>query len=173
MIFWHVGGAIFIARTVFKDPRLDLRFLAFGAILPDLIDKPLGTLFFVDTFGTGRIFGHTILLAGLVLIGVLVFTRRGTAARRSWMMVPFGIATHLVLDIPLENKTLWWPFLGLEFPPFEYNRFTDLIDYLADSPWVIAQELLGLGYLIYLWRKSRLGNPANRRRLVKTGQLPA
>ena len=42
MLFWHVGGAVFLFRALFKDPDVDLRFLMAGAVLPDVIDITVG-----------------------------------------------------------------------------------------------------------------------------------
>ena len=38
MLFWHLGGTTALARYAFRDERMDLRMLALGAIMPDLID---------------------------------------------------------------------------------------------------------------------------------------
>lgn len=171
MLFWHVGGALFLGRWVFRDPSMDLRVLVLGAVLPDLIDKPIGSVFFTSYFGTGRIYAHTLLFAVAVLFGVMAVTRRGSAARKRWMALPIGVFLHLLLDMPLDSATLWWPALGLEFPSFAKGALVDLVAYLLRSPWVVAQELLGLGYLIGLYRKHRLGEPERRRELVDTGHL--
>lgn len=173
MIFWDVGGAIFIARTVFKDPRLDLRVLALGAVLPNLIDKLLGSVIAVDHFRAHRLYAHTILFTGLALVAVLVITRRGSDARRSWMMLPFGVATHLILDIPLEAATLWWPFLGFDFPADEPSALGPLLTGRLSRPLVVAQELAGLAYLLYLANKGNLRQSENRQLLVRTGRLVA
>ncbi len=172
MVFWHVGGAFFIARWVFRDPKMDLRVLALGAMLPDFIDKPIGSLAFHSYFETGRIYGHTLLFAVLLLAGVMVLTRKGTAARRRWMALPIGAFSHLLLDFPLENVTLWWPFLGFEFPAFEDGAFSDLLSYLSRSPWVLVQEAIGLAYLVGLYRRSGLSDPEKRKQLAATGTLP-
>ena len=172
MLFWHLGGGLFLGRWVFRDPAMDLRVLAFGAVLPDLIDKPIGSILFTDYFETGRIYAHTLLFAVAVLTGVMVVTRRGTTARKRWMALPIGVFFHLLLDMPLDAGTLWWPVLGLEFPSFAKGAFIDLVAYLLRSPWVVAQELLGLGYLVALYRKHQLGEPERRRELVGTGHLP-
>jgi hypothetical protein len=172
MIFWHVGGAVFAARWIFKDPTMDLRVLALGAVLPDLLDKPIGSLLFHGYYGTGRIYGHTLLFAVLVLGGVMVFTRRGTGVRKIAMALPIGILIHLVLDIPIANETLWWPLFGLEFPEFEFGAFSDLLGYLGRNPIVIVQEVVGAAYLAYLWRKAGLGDAGRRRELLKRGRLP-
>jgi len=150
---------------------MDLRVLVLGAVLPDLIDKPIGSVFFTGYFGTGRIYAHTLLFAVAILFGVMAVTRRGSAARKQWMALPIGVLLHLLLDMPLGAETLWWPALGLEFPPFAKGALVDLVAYLLNSPWVVLQELLGLGYVIGLYRKHGLGEPERRRELVDTGRL--
>ncbi len=151
---------------------MDLRVLALGGVLSDLIDKPIGSILFIDYFETGRIYAHTLLFAMLILAGVMALTRRGTAVRKRWMALPIGVFLHLLLDMPLDAETLWWPLLGTEFPSFAEGAFVDLVPYLLKSPWVIVQELLGVGYLVALYRKTQLGDPVRRRELVETGRLP-
>ena len=36
--------------------RIDLRLLLIGSLLPDIVDKPIGTVLFRSTFENGRIF---------------------------------------------------------------------------------------------------------------------
>lgn len=74
LLFGHLGitlGAFIGLRRLI--PRLksviDLKYLAIGALLPDLIDKPIGKVIFASTFANGRIIGHTLLFSCL-----LVFT---------------------------------------------------------------------------------------------------
>ena len=43
--------------------------VALGAILPDLIDKPLGHLLLNETLNNGRIFFHGLLAAGVFMLG--------------------------------------------------------------------------------------------------------
>ena len=171
MILWHVGGAVFLARWVFRDPTMDLRVLVLGALLPDLIDKPIGSVLFASYFDTGRIYAHTLLFAAVALTAVMLATRRGSAARKRWMALPIGVLLHLLLDMPIDAETLWWPVLGLEFPSFAEGAFVDLLAYLMRSPWVILQELLGGAYLVFLYRQARLGDSEPRRQLLQTGTL--
>ena len=151
---------------------MDLRVLLLGGVLPDLIDKPIGSVLFTDYFETGRIYAHTLLFAVLVLAAVMTVTRRGSPSRKQWMALPIGVFLHLLLDMPLEAELLWWPLLGTEFPAFAEGAFVDLVPYLVKSPWVVLQELLGLGYLVYLYRKMRLGDAERRRLWATTGKLP-
>jgi hypothetical protein len=171
VFFWHVGGAVFLARWIFRDPAMDLRVLVLGAILSDLIDKPIGSVVFTGYFDTGRVYAHTLLFAAAVLGLVMASTQRGTPTRKRWMALPIGVLFHLLLDMPIDPETLWWPVLGLDFPAFAEGRLADLVVYLLKSPVVVIQELLGLGYLVALYRRAELGRPEQRRKLVEAGTL--
>lgn len=169
-MIWHIGMTLAMARFIFGDPRMDLRVLVLGGILPDLIDKPIGSILLVERFGSGRVFAHTLLFAALLMTVVLVLTRRGSTARRRWMALPIGSLLHLVLDIPIDPAVLFWPGLG-GFPRSRYPGLSQLGPYLNSHPWVIGQELVGLGVLIWLWRKAGLGSSVRRRRFMATGVL--
>ncbi len=66
MLFWHVGATIALIRYAFRDEAMDLRFLALGAVLPDLLDTPIGFVFW-STFGSVRLAAHSLLFATLTL----------------------------------------------------------------------------------------------------------
>lgn len=170
MVFWHLGGSLFIARWVFRDPGMDLRFVAVGAVLPAVVDVPLGSL--VAGYDTHRLYGHTLLAAVGLLFGVMIATRRGASARKRGIGLAIGVFTHLILDVPLENETLWWPFLGTTFPASEHPPLADLIGHSLSDPIVLLQELIGVAYLIGLVRKTGLGEASERRRWAITGTLP-
>jgi membrane-bound metal-dependent hydrolase YbcI (DUF457 family) len=174
MLFWHVGGSIAIFRYVFRDPKVDLRFLALGAILPDLIDKPLGTMLFPALFeGNGQVIGHTLLFSLALMSLVLVTTRRGRLRRR-WMALAVGSLTHLLLDAMwTAQATFFWPAFGWEFPPGIPEYWSGFLARLFTNPWRILQEVIGLGYLIYLYRKARLGDPERRSELFRSGRVAA
>ena len=94
--------------------RIDYRFVALGALLPDIIDKPLTWLLFPDAFNDDHIFGHALLLPLSLLLLGLFFARRGDARP---FLVGAGALTHLLVDpVVLYRQTLFWPLLGLEFP---------------------------------------------------------
>lgn len=171
MLFWHLGGTIWLFRYVFRDPKVDLRFLALGALLPDLIDKPIGTILFADSIGTGRWVGHTLLFSTVIMGVVLLLTRRGRR-RRAWMALAIGCMLHLILDgMWTTPEVLAWPFLGLEFPPGPDSYWSGLLGRLFDSPWTIAGEVVGLGYLVWLWYFAELRDPRRRRELWTTGRI--
>jgi hypothetical protein len=87
------------------------------------------------------------------------------------MALPIGTFLHLILDVPLDSVTLFWPALGVTFPPGPYESLRDFLPYLLDHPVVVIQEVAGFAYLAVLWHKGRLSDPANRRELIRTGRL--
>jgi hypothetical protein len=75
-LFGHIGVTlgVFFGLSIFL-PRLKAiinpKYLAVGALLPDLIDKPIGRVIFASTIANGRIIGHTLLFSLLIfLIGL-------------------------------------------------------------------------------------------------------
>ena len=171
MIFWHVGGTILAFRYVFRDPDVDYRYLMLGSILPNMIDKPLGTLFFVDALGSGRVFAHSLLFSSVLMVGVLTFTRRG-ARRRKLMAVAIGSLFHLVLDgMWVVRETFLWPAFGWQFPPGPTPFWSELPERVLSDPLLLVQEFLGIVYLIYLWRAARLNDPELRADLWSSGAI--
>jgi hypothetical protein len=170
MLFWHAGATIAIARYTFRDDRMDLRMLVLGALLPDLIDTPIGLLLY-DSLGGVRLVTHGLVLASVFMVGVVFSTRRGRP-RKLWMPLAIGLLFHMLLDAMwLDPETLWWPLLGWEFTaagPASAGAYLEEI--LTDwRTW--ATELVGLGYIIYLWRAARLKDPERRRTLLATGRV--
>jgi membrane-bound metal-dependent hydrolase YbcI (DUF457 family) len=173
MIFWQVGGAIAIVRYVFKDPGMDLRFVVLGALVPNLLDKPLGSVLFTEELGTGRVFGHTLLLPAVVLALVMFATRRGAPRRKALLGVPIGWLLHVFLDGQWANpEGFWWPFLGLDFPEMADAGLWSLLRRETTDPLTLLAEAAGLVYLVVLARRSGLGKPEPRRRFLRTGALP-
>ena len=174
MLFWHVGSSVLLFRYLFRDPGVDLRFLAAGAILPDVIDKPIGRIFWADTLGTGRIYGHTLVFFVVVLFVVMVLSSRGTTWRRRWVALAVGVMFHLLLDgMWLIPDTLLWPLFGWEFPASFDDYWAGFFGRFLSDPLLMVQELFGLGYLTFLWRKAGLSDPVRRARLFEEGTVAA
>jgi hypothetical protein len=69
----YLGLGTFISRLRFI---IDPKYLAIGALLPDLIDKPIGRVIFASTLANGRIIGHTLLFTLLIaLTGVHLYEK--------------------------------------------------------------------------------------------------
>ncbi len=170
MLFWHIGATTAITRYTFRDERMDLRLLLIGAVLPDLIDTPIGLTTYAAVESV-RLVGHSLLFAATVMILVMLATRRGRP-RKKWMPLAIGVLIHLFLDaIWVDPETLWWPVFGWEFST---SGFTDAAAYLSavlSSPVMWAGEALGLGYMIALGRRGRLGDAHARMEFLRTGRI--
>jgi O-antigen ligase len=159
MLLWHVGGAILLFRWIFRDPKVDLRLLALGAVLPDLIDVVAGLVLGEPT---RQRFGHALIVPSIAAIVILLSTRRGRR-RRQLMTVVVAWLLHLVLSgVWTRGATFAWPFFGWEFAEWPDGSIWSRA--LAD-PWRWVKEALGAVYLIVLWRsldgrrKAEVGSP--------------
>lgn len=171
MILWHLGMTTLIARYVFRDPAMDLRWLALGALLPDIVDKPIGSVFWNDVFHAHRLFAHTLILPVTALAAVMLATRRGTVARRAAIAVVLGWLVHLMLDgVWTSPEALLWPFFGLDFAQTTGSDLWSLVRDMIANPLVWAGEAVGGVYLIYLWRR-RLSEPGSVRRFLGDGRI--
>jgi membrane-bound metal-dependent hydrolase YbcI (DUF457 family) len=128
----------------FQDTRL-IPACALGSILPDLIDKPIGILLFPNVFGTGTIFGHTLLAVILVLfIGILVYTRYPRAGFLL-LAVAAGIFTHQLLDAMWLHPINWfWPALGPFIGDYRPDFFWDAFWRTINNPteWLAGGIIL-------------------------------
>jgi membrane-bound metal-dependent hydrolase YbcI (DUF457 family) len=120
LLFGHIGITlgIFFGISYFA-PRLKLiidpRYLAIGALLPDLIDKPLGMIVFASTISNGRMISHTLVFSlSLFLIGLYIFDKRREIIV---LTLATGSFFHLIEDqMWATPQTLFWPLLGWSFP---------------------------------------------------------
>lgn len=143
--------------------RLDVRILLIGALLPDIIDKSLGHIFFQEYLSSGRTFAHTLLFAVVIMVGgLLIHYRTG----KNWMLIlSAGTFIHLILDqmwLSQWRSTILWPFYGLEFPKAELTGWIGNIWYaLLHQPAVYIPEIIGgVVITLFLWM------------LVRNGKLP-
>jgi len=133
--------------------RIDARLLLIGSLLPDIIDKPVGWVFFRDTFSNGRIYGHTLLfLIVITLGGLYLYWRR----HKTWLLaLSFGTFTHLILDLMWRApKTLLWPLYGWQFEREAYPEnwiliIYDIIHFTLNHPIMSIPEIAGV--LVLAW----------------------
>ncbi|HEX7475964.1 MAG TPA: metal-dependent hydrolase [Dehalococcoidales bacterium] len=140
----------------------DALFCVIGSILPDIIDKPIGNLFFKQEFGSnGRIFSHTMLFFLVFLAAGLFYYR---AKKRRWLLyLAFGVFLHLVLDSMWQTpQTLFWPLLGWRFPASLDIGLTgwleEMFQGLIHDPATYISEIIGFVMfagiiVITIWRK--------------------
>lgn len=145
-IFCHIlaGLLLGLAWYAWKRDRLLVAACVAGAILPDLIDKPLGILL-TGTVGFGRIYAHTLLFASLFFIAGAFAWRRN----RRWgvliLALGCGVLSHQILDAMwLEPSAWFWPVFG-PFPPPDLDiPFLSyfLADLLQPAEWLFAASSL-------------------------------
>jgi LexA-binding, inner membrane-associated putative hydrolase len=147
LIFAHVGLALAAARSTVQASLL---LVALGSMLPDIIDKPLGLIFF-GTPAMGRTFAHTLLF--LILLGTAAYYRHNMLLAS----LAGGVLVHLALDYMWASpQILLWPLLG----GFPLSSYMDPMSYLGEllmalkHPDVLIAECLGLAYLSFLALKS-------------------
>lgn len=127
----------------------DVRLLMFGALLSDIIDKPLGLLLFRETLASGRIFGHTLLFLVLIVVTGFYLYRRH---KKTWLLIlSFGTFMHLILDQMWQPpQTLFWPLFGFAFLREDTtNWIPNIFHALVTKPEVYLPELMGA--VIIVW----------------------
>ena len=142
----HLGITLGLAWFLaWKAPAtIDYRVVLFGGILPDLIDKPIGYLFNLETRG----YAHTFVFLFTILV-LSVLPRLGVLR-----LVGFGVATHYLLDRIWETpRIILWPAYGWDFKPAAFDAEI-WIDLLLRDPYVQAGEIVGgLILVLFAWRK--------------------
>ncbi|MCM1567418.1 MAG: metal-dependent hydrolase [Dehalobacter sp.] len=161
IFFGHIGVTLLFAFIIFSILRekIDYRFLIVGAILPDLIDKPIGHYIFVDTFHNGRIFGHTVLFVLLLSMVAIYVERKYHFLGIS--VLALGALMHQVEDqIWMSPGTSLWPTMGWQFPALSLHDYAGYIFYvLLNEPDAYVPEIAGLIIIagfIYRFRLYRL-----------------
>ena len=156
MLLWFIVVAPIVVAEVFRSPMVDYRLVALGAVLP-LIDVIIGWPTVLHTLA-----GPVVLLTVTMLATV---GRR--LLRRRLLGVSIGWFLHLVLDGTWASSHLfWWPAFGLSLRSVELPEATG-------AGFRLLLEVAAVGIALVAWRRYGLDDPAARRRLVRTGHLPA
>ncbi len=152
MILWFAACAVVGTWLVLRDESFDYRFVAMGALLPDLIDGPLGR----------RGPAHTLLFAVGALVLVMLVTTNRRPLRKRLIAVPIGLLAHLVLDgVFAQQELFWWPAFG------SYGSHA-----VAPAPIVfVVREVFGLAVAWNVVRRFGLTDPARRHAFVTAGRL--
>jgi hypothetical protein len=159
-----LGLGIFAAarRALGLRDAISLGWLALFALLPDIIDKPVGLIWW--ELGSRRLAAHSLLFAALTLVCVRLLWPHLSAY--AWL-----VPVHLLLDQMWSSlHTFLFPFLGLRFDPDplppSLSGYIQLILWrLTHQPDMILGEFFGLAVLgLYL--------RAQRRRLRAAAPSP-
>jgi len=160
----HLGIGLGLAWVLaWRTPnRIPYNLVLLGAILPDLIDKPLGVALGLET----RLWGHTFLFLGAILVAS--FVPQGSSLR----FLGFGVATHLLLDsIWQQPDIVLYPIAGWWFPASSFEPGW-WFDTLLRDPVVQAGEVSGLLLLAAFAWTHGLRSWAAIRAFVGRGTLP-
>ena len=165
-ILGHLGVTLGIAVLFFRilkiepDRQLYL-YVLIGAILPDLIDKPIGEILLANSISNGRLFAHTLLFVFfLLLIGTYLYRRSGGEERRI-VVLGFASLLHLCEDrMWLSPETLFYPLFGFDFPQgvieehwWEYflrcflRTYSPLTEPIKPT-YAFVSELIGMSILL-------------------------
>jgi len=173
LLFGHLGVTlgIFFGLSIFV-PRLrtiiNPRYLAVGALLPDLIDKPIGEIIFASTFANGRIFAHTLVFSLLLfLAGLYLYDKRKDIRGLS---LTSGSFLHIFEDlIPSHPDIFFWPLFGWSFSRGSRDyvglehlmkmfiksfHIEFLLGHIAEIMAVVTGAIIGI--LVLYWSKKRL-----------------
>jgi hypothetical protein len=168
-VFGHLGIGSKLASPFSR--KLPLRWVLFGTLLPDLIDKPLyyGSVLVTGRHGLEiglisctRTFGHTALF--LFALSLIAYIRKSPL----FAALTIGVATHLVLDgfqdywlshvMELGGESslriaALYPFLQASFADMPFTSFADHFKSGA-QPFTIASESVGIAILGWdYWKK--------------------
>jgi inner membrane protein len=143
--------------TAAREPlRVDYRFILLGALLPDIIDKPLGLILLPDVLANGRTFLHSLLFLLLTLLAAALIYRK---QRQLWgFYIALSVLMHLIMDAMWTDPvTLYWPFLG-GFQAHPGINFVQIVQswtrsFLEEAHLYVPEAT---GFLILLFFTARL-----------------
>ena len=136
-VFGHIGITLGIFYSLAcllhrlfpeKNFRIDYRLVALGALLPDLIDKPLGRIILAETIGSGRIFAHTLLF-GILLALTAYFIYLRTEDQKPLVLAGASFCHLLEDQLWKSPEVLFWPLSGWSFP--RDRIYGNFFEYLA------------------------------------------
>jgi len=157
--FFHLFTGIVLGYLI-SDILHDRRWMvpcAVGAVLPDLIDKPVGFIILGGVIDNGRIWCHALLFAAIIMAGGLLLWKY----RRTPVLIAaaIGVLSHQLLDLMwLQPATWYYPVLGPiseRLPPG--HLFVILADEISTpSEWILV-ALIATALVIAL-RPSRIAS---------------
>lgn len=117
-LFGHLGvtvGIFIVLQYLVPRARINYWYVAYGAVVPDIIDKLIGRVLFPDSLASGRLIAHTLIFPiFLALIGLYLCRR----SKDTTMLLISGASfLHLFEDrMWMQPVTFFWPMLGWKFP---------------------------------------------------------
>jgi membrane-bound metal-dependent hydrolase YbcI (DUF457 family) len=170
--------AVYLLSTKKEDNQnppftwdIDFRIVIIAAMLPDIFDKLVGMLFFKEEFSNGRIFTHSMLIVGIFSICLFILGKAKLWSHLKSFGYIIPVWLHLLLDwMWVEPKTLFWPFLGTDFPRIDVE-FSDYFTFLFSKPAVFLGEIIGALIIVALIYRHRLYTKSNLMNFLRNGRL--
>ena len=165
-----LGLVLGLVLASFLGDRRLIGFAALGAVLPDLIDKPVGHILLAESLGSGRIFAHGLLFLTLLLAaGVVLKQRRQSFAL---LAVAAGALSHQVIDTMWTMPVTWYfPLLG-PYQPYnlpDYFGNAILAEASSLSEWIFLAASAGIALAFCRGSWPDTGRPA---RILIRGAVP-
>jgi hypothetical protein len=162
MLVWFASLSVFGVLLVFRDPLLDHRLVALGAVLPIPLDVVVGAAL----RRTGDAGPFHAVVTHVVLLGLAMATTVGRRAHRKRLLaLVIGGFGHLVLDASwADTQRFGWPLVGRgSYARLQVWQRPILVN--------VLMELVGLAIAAMLYRRCRLDRPDRRRSFVSSGSL--
>lgn len=157
MLIWFAVMSVTGVVLVFRDPRLDHRLVAAGALLPNVVDLALRQ----GKMGPA----HTLIGVVAFLAAVMFGTIGRRPLRKRLLALPIGALAHLVLDgVWTRTDVFAWPVTGWKLSG---RLFT------LERPLLlnIAMEVVGIGVGALMYRRCGLDRTTRRSAFVRDGAL--
>ena len=155
MLLWFAVPTVLAVFAIFRDPSVDYRLVAVGAVLPDIID---------GVVARRMAWAHSVVVVVGILFALMLATIGRRLLRKKVLAVPIGMFGHLVLDGAwLTTGAFWWPVtagVSRSIPVIERGLIFGL-----------CLELLGLVAAVYFIKRCKLDTAARRRLILRTGTL--
>jgi membrane-bound metal-dependent hydrolase YbcI (DUF457 family) len=147
-----LGLILGLALARHLGDRRIIGFAALGAVLPDLIDKPVGHILLAESLDSGRIFAHGLLFLVLVLAAGVVLKQRHQSF--ALLAVAAGALSHQALDTMWTTPVTWFfPLLG-PYQPYDYTDYFGnaiLAEASSLSEWIFLAASAGIA-LTACWK---------------------
>lgn len=158
------------SRTSLTE-NIDFRIVIIAAILPDIIDKMVGMVILKDEISNGRLFTHSVLVIGIISIGLLILDRIKFGHLPKTLSYVSPLWIHLLLDRMWEDiNTLFWPLFGTGFPRLDIE-FSDYFSVLLSDPYIYTTEIAGSLIIVILVIRHRLFLRTRLYTFLKDGKL--
>ena len=140
--------------------------VAFGSVLPDLVDKPLGHLIMNESLDNGRLLFHGLMMVGIILVVALALRR--TRYSVLFAGLALGMISHQLLDAMWLDPVAWFfplmgPYVPAHYPDFfvhglwaELTSPTEWIFLFVSASLIIPFTAWRWGWVTPEW-KERLG----------------